>query len=47
MEYKDYYKVMGVAPDSTADDNKPAYRQLARKYQTDLSKVNDAEERIQ
>ncbi len=46
MEYKDYYKVMGVARDASADDIKRAYRKLARKYHPDVSKEKDAEERF-
>ena len=43
MEYKDYYKIMGVARDASADDIKQAYRRLARKYHPDVSKEKDAE----
>ena len=46
MEYKDYYKVMGVARDASADDIKQAYRRLARKYHPDVSKEKDAEARF-
>lgn len=46
MEYKDYYKIMGVARDASADDVKRAYRRLARKYHPDVSKEKDAEERF-
>jgi curved DNA-binding protein len=46
MEFKDYYDVMGVARDATADDIKRAYRRLARKYHPDVSKEPDAEERF-
>ena len=46
MEYKDYYKIMGVARDALADDIKRAYRRLARKYHPDVSKEKDAEERF-
>lgn len=38
MEFKDYYKIMGVARDATQDEIKRAYRQLARKYHPDVSK---------
>ena len=35
MEYKDYYKVMGVAKTATADEIKKAFRKLAVKYHPD------------
>ncbi len=44
MEYKDYYKVMGVAKDSSQQEIKRAYRKLARKYHPDVSKEKDSEE---
>ncbi len=43
MEFKDYYKVMGVARDATETQIKQAYRKLARKYHPDVSKEKDAE----
>lgn len=46
MEFKDYYKIMGVDRDATQDDIKRAYRRLARKYHPDVSKSPDAEERF-
>ena len=46
MEYKDYYKIMGVARDASQDDIKRAYRKLARKYHPDVSKEKDAEARF-
>lgn len=46
MEYKDYYKILGVARDASAEDIKRAYRRLARKYHPDVSKERDAESRF-
>lgn len=46
MEFKDYYKIMGVARTATPDEIKRAYRQLARKYHPDVSKEADAEARF-
>lgn len=43
MEYKDYYKIMGVKRDAAQDEIKRAYRKLARKYHPDVSKEPDAE----
>jgi curved DNA-binding protein len=43
MEYKDYYKVMGVERTATQDQIKTAHRKLARKYHPDVSKEADAE----
>ena len=46
MEYKDYYKVLGVARDAKPEEIKKAYRLLARKFQPDVSKEANAEERF-
>jgi DnaJ-class molecular chaperone len=42
VEFKDYYRILGV--DRTADDKtiKSAYRKLARKYHPDVNKGQDA-----
>jgi molecular chaperone DnaJ len=42
VEYRDYYKILGV--DRKADEKtiKSAYRKLARKYHPDVNKGNDA-----
>jgi curved DNA-binding protein len=47
MEFKDYYKTLGVARDATAEDLKKAFRKLARKYHPDVSKEADAQLRMQ
>jgi curved DNA-binding protein len=46
VEYKDYYQIMGVGREASADDIKRAYRRLARKYHPDVSKEKDAEARF-
>ena len=46
MDFKDYYKVMGVKRDASQDDVKRAYRKLARKFHPDVSKESDAEARF-
>lgn len=46
MDYKDYYKIMGLEKEATQADIKQAYRKLARKYHPDVSKEADAEIRF-
>ena len=46
MEFKDYYKTLGVPRDATAEDIKKAFRRLARKYHPDVSKETDAEQKM-
>jgi DnaJ-class molecular chaperone len=46
VDFKDYYKILGV--DRKADDKtiKSAYRRLARKYHPDVAKTKDATDRF-
>lgn len=46
MEFKDYYKILGVDSKAELKDIKLAYRRLARKYHPDVSKDKDAEEKF-
>lgn len=46
MDYKDYYKILGLRRDASQDEIKRVYRRLARKYHPDVSKEPNAEERF-
>jgi len=46
MEFKDYYKILGVKPDANLKAIKIAYRKLARKYHPDVSEEKDAENKF-
>ncbi|MEO0750585.1 MAG: DnaJ C-terminal domain-containing protein [Pseudomonadota bacterium] len=43
MDFKDYYDVLGVSKDASADDIKKAYRKLARKHHPDINSGATAE----
>lgn len=46
MDFKDYYKVLGVESDADEATIKTAYRKLARKYHPDVNKDAGAEEKF-
>jgi curved DNA-binding protein len=46
VEYKDYYKTLGVPKNASTEDIKRAYRKLARQYHPDVNKKPDAEKRF-
>jgi curved DNA-binding protein len=45
MDYKDYYKALGVEKTATAEQIKKAYRKLARQYHPDVNPNNPEAER--
>ncbi len=46
MAPRDYYEILGVPRDSSADDLKSAFRRLARQFHPDVNKSPDAEEKF-
>lgn len=46
MEFKDYYKILGIKANAEAKEIKTAYRKLARKYHPDMNPDKGAEEKF-
>lgn len=46
MAQRDYYEVLGVSRNATADELKSAFRGLARQYHPDINKESGAEEKF-
>ena len=46
MEFKDYYKILGLPRGSSEDEIKKAYRRLAKQYHPDINKSAEAENKF-
>jgi curved DNA-binding protein len=44
MDYKDYYKILGVSRDADEKEIKQAFRRMARQYHPDMNKGDKAAE---
>src|SRR5260370_2845123 len=44
VDYKDYYKILGVSKNATDKDIRKAYRKLARQYHPDVNPGDNAAE---
>ncbi|MCB1645872.1 MAG: DnaJ domain-containing protein [Pseudomonadales bacterium] len=47
MDFKDYYKILGIEPNASQDEIKRSFKKLARKYHPDVSNEPDAQARFQ
>ena len=46
MKFKDYYAILGVQRNASAEEIKKSYRKLAQKYHPDVSKDPEGEEKF-